>query len=233
MTIETQPTRDSWFYCLARMLVRGLFRLFGRLRTLGAEQVPCSGGVMLAANHTSYVDPPLVATGLRRGTWFMAKAELFHNPTFGQLIGALHAFPVKRGSVDRQALQRAIDLLKAGEQVTIFIEGGTSPDGRLQEPSLGPAMIALRANVPIVPVAIINADHLLPRKAKWLHFARVTLIYGAPLYFPHLAGQAGNREAVTEVAYTVMRAIAELLRTHGASDRVPPGYLEAKEGQDD
>ena len=224
--------RESIWYVLIKRLIWLCFRLVGRLQIVGAAQVPRAGGAMLASNHTSYADPPLVAISAPRRTWFMAKSELFRNPLFGALIRALYAFPVRRGVVDRQALRRAQELLEGGELVAIFIEGGTSPDGRLQPPSLGPAMIALRAGAPIVPVASINADHLLPLKAVKLHFARVTVVYGAPLSFPHLAGQAGNRAAVREVAYTVARAIAEMLRAHGGADRVPPGYL-AEEGTQD
>ena len=160
-----------------------------------------------------------------RPVWFMAKSELFAIPVLGPLIRRVHAFPVKRGSADRQALRTAHELLASGKAVTIFFEGGRSKDGRLMPPELGPAMIAVRANVPIVPIALINADHLMPRTGG-LKFAHVSAVIGEPLRFPHLQGKAGDRSALKEVSEAVGRAIAALLCAHGAADRVPPGYLQ-------
>lgn len=219
-------------YQLGKLFYMALFKLFGRLRVIGAEHIPASGGVLLAPNHTSYADPPLAGVASPRPVWFMAKSELFRIPVLGWLIARVHAFPVKRAAVDREALRRAHELLTAGEVVTVFIEGRTSPDGLLQPPTLGPAMIALRAGVPIVPAAIINADHMLPRDGKLLKLSRVTVVFGAPLTFPHLAGRHADRTALREVSETVMRHIAKLMWEHGAADRVPSGYLEQEVTQD-
>jgi len=199
------------------------------LKVIGAEQIPATGGVLLAPNHSSYADPPLTGVASPRPVWFMAKSELFRVPVLSWLIPRLNAFPVKRAAVDRQALKIAHELLISGKAVTIFIEGHTSPDGMLQPPSLGPAMITLRAGAPIVPVAIINADRLLPPRGKFFRFARVTVAFGPPLTFPHLAGRHADRAALREVSETVMRHIAGLMRAHGAADRVPAGYLEQEE----
>ncbi|MHB0936499.1 MAG: lysophospholipid acyltransferase family protein [Armatimonadota bacterium] len=214
------------FYQLGKFFCWCIVKFFGRLKVIGAEHIPATGGVMLASNHVSYIDPPLVGVGSPRPVWFMGKSELFANPVVNWIFRNVHAFPVKRGAVDREALKTVHGLLTSGKALTIFIEGGTSPDGRLQPPSLGPAMMALRAGAPIVPTAVINSDHLLPRHGKWLKFARVTVVYGPPLAFPHLAGKHADREALREVSETVMRHIAELMRAHGAADRVPEGYLE-------
>ena len=85
-------------------------------------------------------------------------------------------------------------------------------------------MIALRAGVPVVRAALINTDQLLPRSAKRLHRARVTAVFGAPLTFPQLQGKAGDRATLQEVSETIAGRVAELLRTHGAAERVPAGY---------
>lgn len=214
------------FY-IGRALCWIVITIFARVTVIGREHVPKTGGVLLAPNHTSFADPPLVGVTAPRSVWFMAKAELSSLPILGPLMRHIHSFPVRREGADRQALRRAEELLVQGEALTIFIEGGRSPDGRLLPPALGPAMIALRAGVPIVPVAIIDSDRLLPLHGT-LHFSRVTIIYGEPLTFPHLAGKAGDRAALTEMSHTVARCIADLLRAHGAGDRVPPGYLEEK-----
>ncbi|HOS43560.1 MAG TPA: lysophospholipid acyltransferase family protein [Armatimonadota bacterium] len=218
-------------YAIGRNTCWVLAKLFGRLRVHGRGHVPTTGGVLLAANHTSYADPPLVGVGAPRRVHYMAKAELFAVPVLGALIARVGAFPVRRGTADRQALRIANDLLTAGEAVVIFFEGGRSPDGRLLPPELGPAMIALKAGVPIVPTAIINADKMLPPKGAGLRFAHVQVSYGTPLTFPHLAGKAADRAALREVALTVARAVADLLRAHGAADRVPEGYPTLKTGE--
>ena len=202
-----------------------LAKVMGRLKVVDRRRVPRRGGVVLAANHTSYADPLLVGVASPRPVWFMAKSELFQVPVLGPLIKRVHAFPVKRGTADRQALRHAHELLTAGKAVNIFFEGGRSTDGRLLPPELGPSMIALRAGVPIVPVAVINADQMMPREGG-LKFARVTVIFGEPLTFPHLAGKSGDRAALSEVSRAVARSVATLLIAHGAADRVPEGYLE-------
>lgn len=211
-------------YVIGRSLCWLFAKVVGRLHIIGRENVPATGGVVLAANHTSYMDPPLVGTTTSRPVWYMAKSELFDVPVLGPIIRRVHAFPVKRGSADRQALRYAHELLTSGKALTIFFEGGRSTDGRLLPPELGPAMIALRAGVPIVPIAIINADHLLPHGGG-VRFAHVTVVVGEPLSFPHLAGKHADRAALHEVSTTVARRVAELLRAHGAADRVPDGYL--------
>lgn len=201
---------------------------FGRLRIYGRDNVPRSGGVLLAANHTSYIDPPLVGVGAAsvRPVWFMAKSELFAIPVLGPIISRMHAFPVKRGTADRQALRHAHELLGRGAALTVFIEGGRSDDGRLLPPELGVAMMAVKAGAPIVPTALIDADHLLPRGGKFFHFCRVKVVFGEPVETAHLAGKHTDRHTLVEVSETVMRRLAELMRAHGAGDRVPDGYLE-------
>jgi 1-acyl-sn-glycerol-3-phosphate acyltransferase len=218
-------------YSIGRNSFWALAKFFGRLKVIGRENVPHTGGVVLAANHSSYADPPLVGIGAPRRIHYMAKSELFAVPVMGPLIARVGAFPVRRGAADRQALRIAHDLLTGGEAVVIFYEGGRSPDGKLLPPELGPAMIALRAGVPVVPTAIINADLMLPPRGKGMRFTHVTVVYGAPLTFPHLAGKAGDRAALQEVALTIARSVADLLRTHGAADRVPDGYPTLKTGE--
>jgi 1-acyl-sn-glycerol-3-phosphate acyltransferase len=206
-------------YNLIRVLGWGFLWIMGRLRVVGREHVPMTGGVLLASNHVCYADPPLVGCALQRQAWFMARADLFTIPVLGAIMRNIKAYPVRRGGADRKALKFTLDLLAAGEAVTIFIEGTRTTDGRLQEPELGAAMLAMRAGVPIVPVAIINGDKMMPRTGG-LHRTALIVAFGPPLTFPHLAGRH-DREALEEVTLAAIRGIGALMCENGAEERVP------------
>ncbi len=188
-------------------------RVFGRARFVGIENIPSSGGAMLCANHVSYMDPPAVGGGSPRQVHFMAKSELFRIPVLGPLIAAAGAFPVKRGSADRAALRKAIEYLQNGEVVAMFPEGKRSLDGKLQEAELGVGMIALRAQVPVIPVGLVNTERLLPPHSSFLHFSRIKICYGPPVELSDLYAQSG-REAMEECGRRIMSAIAALLAEH-------------------
>jgi len=129
--------------------------LLGRWRVTGRENIPKTGGVILAPNHVSYADPPVVGAAVSRRVRFMAKSELFRIPALGTIIRNVGAFPVKQATADRSALRKAIELLETGEVVCIFPEGTRSLGGTLLKAELGIAMIAVKAKVPIVPIALI------------------------------------------------------------------------------
>ncbi len=205
-------------YVIARGILRLLLALFGRIKAMGLENVPSEGGVLVCANHVSYIDPPAVGCPLARKVHFMAKAELFKIPILGGMITSYGAFPVHRGTADRQALRQAIDLLRSGNVVAMFPEGKRSLDGNLLPAESGIGMIAKNAGVPVVPAALINTNKLLRPHTWWLAFSHVRVVYGKPLDLSDLE-QMGNREAYDEIGLRVMRAIADLLK-HGDSPSV-------------
>jgi 1-acyl-sn-glycerol-3-phosphate acyltransferase len=200
------------FY-IGRSLFRLMFCLLGRWTVEGRENVPAEGGVILAPNHISYLDPPLAGAAVKRPVYFMAKRELFEIPIFGRIIRCTHAFPVSRGTADRRALRQAQELLQRGEIVVVFPEGTRSPDGRLQEPELGIALIAARAKVPVVPMAFIGSDRMLPRGSSIIRPARLHVRIGPPLRFPEVYDRPADREALTAVAHQITEAIRDLLPT--------------------
>lgn len=197
-------------YWIGWSLFRAILIIFGRCKYVGQESFPKKGSVILAPNHVSYADPPTAGCGLSRKVRFMAKTELFHVPVIGYLIRKVGAFPVKQNTADRAALKRAIELLGKGEVVCIFPEGRRSPDGNLMEAQPGFGMIALKSKAPVVPVALIGTDKLLPRHSIFIHFARVKVIYGEPMTFDDLYDQGMGREAIEEVGKRVIAAIAKL-----------------------
>ena len=155
------------------------FPFFFKLRVEGLENVPREGAAMLASNHAAWIDIPLVAYPVPRITHYMAKIELFHIPFLGWLIGIMGAFPVRRGEGDRESLRTAERLLRGGELIAIFPEGHRT-GGKLIRGLPGAALIALRANAPVVPVAIINSVQVFQKGHIIIRRPTVIVRYGAP-----------------------------------------------------
>lgn len=190
------PSKSS-LYRTAQWIFRWGFRLTHGWRVEGQDQVPPSGGCLLAANHLSLLDPPALGSALEhRQVHFMAKQELFQRPLLGRLIRALGSFPVERGQVDRQALRQALELLKRGSVVGIFPEGTRGPGGPEMLPwHPGIALLAHQAQVPIVPVA-------LRWQPLWIRF-------GAPRQVPEQGSSL--RERLRQTQEQVETDVAALL----------------------
>lgn len=204
------------FYWLGKSLARVVCRVFGRWQVFGRENIPKKGGVMLCGNHASYIDPPAMSGAASRTVHFMAKSELFKIPILGFLMKHVRAFPVKRGVADRGALKKATDYLQNGEVVGMFPEGTRNPDpSKLMKPEPGVGMIVLRAEVPVIPVALVNTHKLLPLHSVFFHFTRVKIIFGPPVPLDDLYGQSG-REAVEEAGRRIMAGIEELIESAGS-----------------
>jgi len=198
-------------YYLGRVLFRAIFRLLCSWEVEGRENLPQKGGVILAPNHISYLDPPLAGSAVNRPVYFMAKRELFSIPILGWLIRRTHAFPVSRGAADRQALRKAQELLERGEVVVMFPEGRRSPDGRLQHAELGLALIAARARALVVPMALIGSDRALPRGSPFFRPAKIKVRIGPPLRFDEAANPHISRETLQPFADKIMEAIRQML----------------------
>jgi len=163
-------------YKIAHVLVYALARLFFRLTVVGVENIPKEGGVIVAANHNSYFDIPLLGCSLIRRAENIAKSELFRNRFIAALFTALGGFPVRRGRFDRSAISEAVKRLKDGRLLAIYPEGRRSPDGRLQPAMPGIGLLVMKSGAVVVP-AYIQGAH--PVRL----FRRVTVIFGKPLAF--------------------------------------------------
>ena len=185
---EKLPTQPSSLYRAvypwARVALRVLARLLApRLAISGAHNVPRRGGCLLTPNHLADCDPPFVLNGSPRPLWFMAKDELFEMGALGPLMRFAQAFPVTRGEPDRAALRRTEELLKSRQAVVVFPEGELSRSGELQKVLPGAAMLALRANVPIVPMGICGTNFVMPYGTMIPRptLRRVRVHFGAPI----------------------------------------------------
>lgn len=144
------------FYNFCRGVVNFIFHIVFKITVLGKENIPEEkSGYMIASNHVSNCDPPMVGIVFKGKYTFMAKDELFHvNPVFTWLIKKLGAFPVKRGSRDTAGIDTAIESINQGRVFVIFPEGTRSKTGELGKPKSGVSLIAARAKVPVVPVYV-------------------------------------------------------------------------------
>lgn len=201
------------FYSFVCFLI-GLFaRTIFRIRIIGWENIPRTGGVIIAANHLSYLDIPLLGYSIGRGANFMGKKELFSIPVLGSLLFMLGAIPVDRGKLDRQALREAVKSLKSGKVLVIYPEGTRSIDGSLQPGKSGVGMIVKMSKALVIPTAIINTDKALPPGRFIIKPVRVTIKFGRPIDFSSMIEDKIEKVDIEKITNSVMDNISALLDT--------------------
>jgi 1-acyl-sn-glycerol-3-phosphate acyltransferase len=163
-------------------------RVFFHLQVRGVENIPQTGGALIASNHQSYLDPVLIAVMSRRRFAFLAHAYLFKFKPFAWLIRALNAFPIEQGKGDVGAMKETIRLLQAGEVLNVYPEGTRSPHGKLQPVQAGVALAIRRAKVPVVPAIIVGAYEAWPKHQLIPRPARVRVMYRPAIELHHLKG---------------------------------------------
>lgn len=168
-------------YWLSTRLFKFYFTLFYRLQIRGLEHLP-KGAAIIAPNHTSFFDPPLICAAIPEEVEFLARENLFSHSLFGGFIRALNAHPIKRGEGDLAAFKMMTKLLQEGKKVVIFPEGRRSSDGQLGPLQTGAARLALRTQAPLLPVHIEGCFKAWPRQKKWPRlFGRITCTFLAPI----------------------------------------------------
>jgi glycerol-3-phosphate dehydrogenase (NAD(P)+) len=188
---------NPFVYWPVRWVVKTCILAYFRLRRLGREHIP-DGGVVLAANHRSFLDPFAIGCCLPRPAYFVAKQELFKNPILGWFLNCMGAFPVRRGGSDEESMETALRLLDRGDAVVIFPEGTRIPAGSLAKPKRGVGRLALQSGAPVVPIAITGSERA---RSGWrIRPVKVHMRCGPPLTFPRveqpsafLAGEVTER----------------------------------------
>lgn len=213
--------------------LRGLVPMFCKLRVSGAEQIPVTGATMLIGNHISQIDPILITAAVQgRYVISMAKAETRHHPIQGAGLRIWGNFVVRRGEVDRVALNQAIALLKAKQVLWIAPEGTRNPQG-MQAAKSGVAYIAHKANAVVVPTAICGSQHWTTRLKRFERF-EVALIFGRPFRFrlpdderlSRSVREAMMTEAMYQVAMTLPEKCAEQRGIYSDLQAASTNYLE-------
>jgi 1-acyl-sn-glycerol-3-phosphate acyltransferase len=188
-------------YRLCRLILRILFWVLYRLETRGVSNIPLKGPVILCSNHRSLQDPITLGVWVPRKVHYMAKAELFRVPLFGQLIKAVGAFPVKRSGVSKEAIRTAISLLQEGHVLGIFPEGTRNETVGMGK--RGAVTMAIRSKALVVPVALVG---------EYRPFRKMLAIYGTPIDLSPYADQS-TTESMEEATDLIMSRIREMLKT--------------------
>jgi 1-acyl-sn-glycerol-3-phosphate acyltransferase len=194
-----------------------LLALWFRPKAVGREHVPLSGPVILAPVHRSFLDFALMAFCTRRKLFFMTKDSMWDNKYLGQFLFWVGAFPVHRGSADREALQRAEEVLKKGQVLVVFPEG-TRRTGRVVEDLMeGASFLSARSGAPIVPVGIGASDLAMPKGSKVPKPYTIHLVAGPPMAAPaRTGGGRVSRNAIhstTEELKVRLQEVADEART--------------------
>ncbi|NOY88789.1 MAG: 1-acyl-sn-glycerol-3-phosphate acyltransferase [FCB group bacterium] len=188
-------------------MTRLISKLFFRIKIYGKNHIPPSGGFIVATNHISYFDPPLVGSWMTRQVYFFAKKELFKNKIFGWIITRTNALPVRRGSIDRHTLEAAVAIIKKGYGLTIFPEGTRSKTNQFLEPKPGVGIIAIRARCPIIPGYIHGANRL---KDCFRGREKFSITFGEPFSSEWVTSFPDNKDSYYKIAHSVMERIAQI-----------------------
>jgi 1-acyl-sn-glycerol-3-phosphate acyltransferase len=176
-------------YWLTRAVLQPTAHLYWRLSRIGREHIPQTGGVIIASNHRSFMDPFLIGLMTRRPVYYMAKSEIFEIPVLRWFVSALGAFPVRRGAADVEAVETSRAILARGGVLVIFPEGTRTRPGALGKPKRGVGRLVLEAGVPVVPIALIGTEAI--RKGWRIRPKKVRIRAGGPLRFPKMEQSTG------------------------------------------
>jgi 1-acyl-sn-glycerol-3-phosphate acyltransferase len=203
-------------YRLGWLGFRALYRFYFRWRVFNAERVPLTGPVILAANHASFLDPPLIGSGLRRGINYLARESLFRFPGMGALLRSWQVVPVDRDGGGAAGLKTILDRLLAGGAIILFPEGTRTYDGRLQPARSGIGLTVIKSDAVVIPVRTFGTFEAYGRNQKFPRPFPVAVKYGEPMRFEKLRAEAKNcsrarlKEIYQQIADEIMAAIAKL-----------------------
>jgi 1-acyl-sn-glycerol-3-phosphate acyltransferase len=196
-------------YLIFRPLTRFLCKVIGRMEIIGEENFPKEGGVILASNHQSYIDPIVLGSAAKRSLFYLARDTLFNTRIKNFIMTGVHSIPMKRDTGDIKALKKAIEMLKNGKVITIFPEGTRSKDGSIQKGKEGVALLGVKSKCKILPAKLYGTDRILPKGKKFIKPAKLIVKYGMPIDCSIYNGE-GNKKLYSEIAEKVIDDIRSL-----------------------
>ena len=203
-------------YFIGWYAFRALYKFYFRWRVYNAERVPLEGGVILASNHASFLDPPLVGAGVKRGINYLARENLFRFPVMGWVLRHWQVVPVDRDGGGAAGLRAILDRLLAGGAIILFPEGTRTRDGKLQPARSGIGLTVIKSTAPVVPVRVFGTFDAYGRHLRFPRPHRVAVKYGQPMSFKQLRAEAKVcskprlKGIYQQVANELMAAIARL-----------------------
>lgn len=209
-----------WYRLSCKILGWGL-HIMNDIQVFGVQNVPRTGGVIIASNHASYIDPPAIGASSRRMrmTHFMARDTLFKKPFMNWFLHAVGVIPLNRArGGDLKAMKTAIQLLKDGACVALFPEGTRSPDGELQEPKAGVGFLVAKGEAPIVPVYVHGSFEAMPKGGGGLKRHPVRVVFGKLITQEEIRRLGAGRVAYPKIGDLIMRRIAEIKEQYEAGE---------------
>ena len=211
MTRTREPLISlALYHAFKWSVVSPMLHAYFKGRIYGAENVPQTGAVIVVSNHASYFDPPIVSSCVRRPVAYMAKEELFKVPVLAQakLYGA---YPVSRGTADRNAIRAALEFLDNGWALGVFLEGTRTTDGRITDPKKGAALLAAKSQAPFLPVSLWGSEQILQPGSSLPRPVPLTIRIGE-LIDPPSSTNRDELERVTQKCATVINQMHDLGR---------------------
>jgi len=200
--------RMTFWYLLGYSLSKAIAKTFFSYRVIGAENMIEEGPCIIAANHCSNLDPPLVGIACKRAIHYLGKKSLLDWPLLGPIFPQFNVIPVDQRNADRSALMGAIRVVRNGGAVLIFPEGTRSPDGKPQPAQPGIGMVVAKTGAPVVPAIIKGSFEAFSRNQKLALHKPITLAIGTPLLFGDSA--AHDRGLYHRIGHHIMDAVAGL-----------------------
>ncbi len=202
----------SLLYRFTALVIRFILTINGGVNVIGLKNVPTEGGVIIASNHISYLDPPLLGAYLPRKATFMARKMLFSLPLIGWFV-KFYAFPVDKDKTLPSAIKEAVRRVKNGELLVIFPEGRRSETGQLLEIKQGIGMVAYLSKAVVIPAIITGSDHALPSGARWLKRARISIVFDRSINTSSIYEETNQKyENITK---KITSSLEELKRRYG------------------
>ncbi len=209
--VKHETMADMRVYQFSTRLFKLFLLIWNRLSIRGAENIPDNGGVLIASNHASFLDPPVVGVGYRgRPIHFMARDTLWNSKFGTWWMSKVGCIPVSRGTGDVKALKLTIKALKEGKAVSMFPEGTRTEDGELQEAKGGIGFIIEKSECVVVPAYIDGTYKAHPKGSKGIKPIKVHITFGKPITQADFQALGSGREAYDRHAALIMERIAEL-----------------------